>query len=338
MKHLQQPDLSALSIRTGEQRIGEVCHVWEPSISIADHPGQFALLGIPEDIGPRANQGKGGADGAWAAMLGKLINMQHHLHNTGDELLILGTVQCDDLMQASMTANITEQRALVTELDARVESIVSEVSRSGKTLLVVGGGHNNCYPIISGMANGLFEAGLTATRTVNAVNLDPHADLRSIEGRHSGNGFSYALRDGVLARYAAIGLHLAYNNQHIWQQFTENESLFCNTFEDYIAGKKTFAALVWEGLAFVGQSFFGAELDIDSIANIPASAQTPSGISLEQARYFAMQAGGHLNCKWFHLPEAAPLPHNTDQTGKLLAYLITDFIRARLDVINHMAH
>lgn len=337
MEHLLPPDLSALKFRAGEQRIGQMCHVWEQGISLADHPGNIALLGIPEDIGPRANQGIGGAQNAWNAMLEKLLNMQHHEYNDATELLILGTVNCSDLMDASSNADIHTLRSFVSDLDDRVQHTVTEVARSGKTLIVVGGGHNNCYPIIAGMAQGMLESGILNKGVVNAVNLDPHADLRAIEGRHSGNGFSYALHEGILNRYAAIGLHMAYNNQQILDRFSESESLTYNTFEDYISGAKTFAALVWEGLAFVGQRPFGAELDMDAIANVPSSAQTPSGINAEQARYYAMQVGGHLNCKWFHLPEAAPQTDNSDQTGKLLAYLITDFMRARAEVMNHLA-
>ena len=43
--------------------------------------------------------------------------------------------------------------------------------------------------------------------TVAAVNLDPHADFRATEGRHSGNGFSYAYMDGALGFYHVVGLH-----------------------------------------------------------------------------------------------------------------------------------
>jgi arginase family enzyme len=31
---------------------------------------------------------------------------------------------------------------------------------------------------------------------VNAINFDAHSDFRILEGRHSGNGFSYAYEEG----------------------------------------------------------------------------------------------------------------------------------------------
>jgi formiminoglutamase len=334
MKHLIPADVNAwLNIRAGEQRIGEVCHSFEPSVPLADHPGNFALLGIPEDIGARANHGRSGAANAWNACMSKLMNMQHHDQNPGNKLLILGTVACNDLMESAIGADVAYLRTLTAELDTRVEMIAEGVAAAGKTLIVAGGGHNNALPIIRGVAKGMVSAGKAAVALVNAVNLDPHADFRALEGRHSGNPFSYAMEEGFLNRYAAIGLHSAWNNQHMMNRLQSDERCFYNTFEDYISGARTFATMVWEGLSFVGQEWFGADLDMDSISGMPSSAFTPSGITAEHARYFAMQAGSHPNCCWFHLPEAAP---TTEQehlaVGKMLAYLITDFMRARTDL------
>lgn len=36
---------------------------------------KFALFGIPEDLGPRGNLGRGGSTGAWNAFLGKFLNV-----------------------------------------------------------------------------------------------------------------------------------------------------------------------------------------------------------------------------------------------------------------------
>jgi formiminoglutamase len=36
---------------------------------------------------------------------------------------------------------------------------------------------------------------------VNAINFDAHSDFRILEGRHSGNGFSYAYEEAFLKKY-----------------------------------------------------------------------------------------------------------------------------------------
>jgi len=65
---------------------------------------------------------------------------------------------------------------------------------------------NNAYPILKGTAGALG-----ASKGINCVNCDPHADFRDLEGRHSGNGFSYAYADRFLSRYFIFGLHENYN-------------------------------------------------------------------------------------------------------------------------------
>jgi formiminoglutamase len=38
-------------------------------------------------------------------------------------------------------------------------------------------------------------------RKTGAINFDAHSDFRILEGRHSGNGFSYAYEEGFLKKY-----------------------------------------------------------------------------------------------------------------------------------------
>ena len=47
----------------------------------------------------------------------------------------------------SKSSSIEELRVLVEEIDKRVQSVIEEVITAGKTPIVIGGGHNNCYPI-----------------------------------------------------------------------------------------------------------------------------------------------------------------------------------------------
>ena len=79
-----QADLAGnVSVRNGETRIGQSICLPEPNqtlqqqLEIARQQGcRYVLLGIPEDIGPRANLGQGGADKGWQAFLAKFLNLQ----------------------------------------------------------------------------------------------------------------------------------------------------------------------------------------------------------------------------------------------------------------------
>ena len=81
-------------------------------------------------------------------------------------------------------------------------------------------------------------------------------------------------------------------------------------------------------LNYISSKQFGIEIDCDAIENIPSSAVSPSGFSVKQARQFVNYFGQHENASYLHICEAAPTKKTETKVGKLISYLITDFIRA----------
>ena len=77
-------------------------------------------------------------------------------------------------------------RETVHEMDEFLIDILVPIYKAGKVPILVGGGHNNAYPLMKAFF-------LAHNKKVNVANLDPHADYRALEGRHSGNSFSYAI-------------------------------------------------------------------------------------------------------------------------------------------------
>ena len=59
---------------------------------------RYVLLGICEDIGPKANLGNGGANEAWPAFLKRFLNQPHNQFIATQKVLLLGEVNTDDLM------------------------------------------------------------------------------------------------------------------------------------------------------------------------------------------------------------------------------------------------
>jgi formiminoglutamase len=55
---------------------------------------------------------------------------------------------------------------------------------------------------------------------------------------------------------------------------------------------------------------------------------TPSGYSVKKARAFVHHFGKQQNVKYLHICEASPTPETEIRVGKLITYLITDFMRA----------
>ena len=331
--------------RSGETKLGERVHILSSKNIVAGlkaSPAKFVLLGLPEDIGVRANYGRGGTHTAWEPALTNILNVQSNDFLKGDELLVLGHVNFDDLLQQAAKLNnntdsgIEKLRKLCSQVDERVIPIVQKIVESGKIPLLVGGGHNNAYGNIKGTALGLNAAGRIKNASINCINCDAHSDFRMMEGRHSGNGFSYAFQENFLNKYGIVGLHENYNSLPVLTELRKKKNrIQYSLMEDIcIREKMPFKQAVEKALRFISTDFYGVELDMDALENIPSSAKTSSGISANQARqYVSMAAQNKKKVAYLHITEAAPVLSHIkadNKTGKLVAYLLTDFMKSYL--------
>lgn len=330
-EHLQ----SLISKRAGETKFGEKVQSLSSKENLTEQLQQttakYVLFGIPEDIGIRANRGKKGATTAWEATLKVLLNTQNNTYNKGKRMLVLGHLDCSELLERanSFAEDSPEYHLLLSQLvnkiDEEVSYLVFQIVSAGKKPIIIGGGHNNAYGNIKGTALGKSKA-------INVVNLDAHTDFRSMEGRHSGNGFSYALKQHFLDKYFMFGLHENYSSKKVFKNIDAMpERLQYNTFESLcIRQEQGFSFQLHNALSFIDDRPFGVEIDCDAIENIPSSAMTPSGFSANQARAFVSFFGKQKNASYLHLCEAAPNAKDANEmyaVGKLLSYMITDFIR-----------
>lgn len=325
------------SQRSGEIKFGERILTVPKEMDTIEYlkscDAQFVLLGIPEDIGVRANFGRPGTSSAWESAIKSIVNLQHNKFTKGSNLLILGKIDVEEAMKSaeSLDAATTEGRKelseLVEKIDKDVAHAVCQIILAGKTPIIIGGGHNNAYGNIKGTA-------LAKGKPVNAINFDAHTDFRLLEGRHSGNGFSYAFEEGFLKRYFIFGLHENYTSKGVMETIKKHSDVIkFNTYEQISVRKeKSFSEEKVFALSFISDEPFGIEMDLDAILNIASSAITPSGFSVEKARQFLHYFAQHKNTSYLHLCEGAPdldNEKNSHLSGKLMAYLIADFMKAR---------
>lgn len=300
---------------------------------LTESDAQFVLFGIPEDIGVRANYGRPGASSAWESAIKSIANIQHNRFCKGNQLLVLGHLNASEEMEASRNLDftVTEERKqlskLVEKIDKEVAHIIFNIVKAGKIPIVIGGGHNNAYGNIKGTA-------LAYGKAINAINFDAHSDFRILEGRHSGNGFSYAFDEGFLKKYFVFGLHESYTSKSVLHEIKKLEDrVKINTYDEInIRKEKEFAREMEKAHSFIKNDFYGIEIDLDSIPNIPSSAMTLSGFSVEELRHFIHFFGQHKNAAYLHICEGAPDlgdEKNSHLVGKLIGYLITDFIKAK---------
>ena len=200
---------------------------------------------------------------------------------------------------------------------------MSSIVKAGKKPIIIGGGHNNAYGNMKGLS-------LAKNDKVNVVNFDAHTDFRPEEGRHSGNGFSYAYAEGFLKNYFIFGIHEDYTNEKLYKTLKKIKHIKYNTYEAIeIRNELNFRPELDIALNHISNKPFGIEIDCDAIEYIPSSAQTPSGFSIKQARQFIHHFGKHPNASYLHICEAAPKKKTETLVGKLISYIITDFLRAR---------
>lgn len=323
------------SKRDGEIKLGEEIEILQSLDDLNQSSSKFVLLGIREDIGIRANCGIGGASTCWDEAIKALFNVQSNRFLSGKDLAIAGTLEFDDILKESAELNssnandLKKLREFTSIIDNQVSEVIHRLTKQNKIPIIIGGGHNNAYGNISGSSKALDKA-------IPVLNIDPHTDFRKLEGRHSGNGFSYAFEEGKLSKYAVYGLHEGYNGEGILNRFEENPNLFFQSFESLLwRDTKEQDQLFKNVLNWLGNEKAGLELDLDSISNFPVSALNPSGFQLNEVRNLVRTFCSIKEPLYFHICEGSPgraaNQQQIDLMAKSIAYLITDFAKCSLN-------
>ncbi|MFK7833462.1 MAG: formimidoylglutamase [Winogradskyella sp.] len=336
MQHLrlftEKEKQQLLKKRKGETKFGEHIQLIPNLNNIYDDivnlDVDYVVFGIKEDIGVSANFGNTGTCNAWKAALKVLLNIQSNSFTRAKRVLILGHLEYSEQQETLMSLDfskkktISKTRKFVETIDKDVTNVVASIVNAGKIPIIIGGGHNNAYGNIKGSA-------LAKNKRINVVNFDAHSDFRAEEGRHSGNGFSYAYAEGFLKNYFIFGLHQNYTSDGLLKKMKKVKSLKYNTYEALeVRNDLDFKSELKNALDHVSLRPYGIEVDCDAIKNIPSSAMTPSGFSVKNARQFVHHFAKHKHATYLHICEAAPTDTTATQVGKLITYLITDFIRA----------
>lgn len=323
---------SLLNKRSKESKFGEHVSLLSDFSNIYEQLSKldvrYVVFGIKEDVGVFANLGNTGTSEAWSTTIKSLLNIQSNAYTKAKKVLILGHLDFDtyqkklEKLDQSSKKDILKARRVVSKIDEAVSFLVSQIVSAGKIPIIVGGGHNNAYGNIKGTA-------LALKQPINAINFDAHHDFRAEEGRHSGNGFSYAFAEGFLKRYFIFGLHENYTSDRIFKTLKKIKYIKYNTFESIAIRKELkFKTEMQRALDHLGEDPYGLEIDCDAIQGTASSAMTPSGFSANDARRFVDIFGQQKHVCYLHICEAAPTKDTASQIGKLISYLITDFIRA----------
>lgn len=335
---LKKPDLKKyVKKRAGHQKLGDQIKLLTDSTPIYDQlinlDVQFVLFGIPEDIGSFANNGKTGCYSSYNQILKSLLNTESNIYNRGENLGILGYL--DFSAEQNKVLNLNPNKAsdrkkarlMVAEIDTYVTQLMHDIVSAGKVPIVIGGGHNNAYGNIKGTA-------LALDQSINSINLDAHVDFDPEEGRHNGNGFTYAYNERFLHNYFIFGYHEDFITKRAINTLKKQSKRISHiSFESlYVRRERIFKNECRHALKFIGNKPFGIEIDCDAVENIACIAMSPSGFTVKKAREFVHFFGKHKQATYLHIAGAAPdlaSRKRAKLTTKFVSYLITDFMRAK---------
>lgn len=290
--------------RSGEIRVGDNFNY----VSTAP----FQIIGVQESIGPLANNGFSGAENAIDAFLSQFQLTQVHEDFHINSISFAGVITL-------ASNNLEVSPDLIGELDDFVYQVLTDNINPGQIPIVIGGGHNNALPLMRWAKKNNSELAV--------VNIDPHADTREPNFRHSGNSFSYAINENTLTHYHVLGLHEAYNNTYI-RKYLKEKVKFYTYYEDYLFKKRNILDDISSISTALGEMPCGIELDMDSLANFPSSAISPAGWTINELRQILHELIiKTTNISYLHLPEAAPKNQEEFRMcGKALSYLVRDFV------------
>ena len=316
-----------VNLREGEAKLGQYIQTILAIEELKNSTAKFVIIGVPEDIGVKMNYGNGGAHTAFIPALKSFLNTQENQFIKGEDILVLGYLDYLDEVSIFDGSDREKGDFLVKAIDKELSSIIKRIIEADKTPIIIGGGHNNSYGNLKGLSEG-------KNQSINVINLDAHTDLRRLEERHSGNGFSYAIEHQYLDKYFMFGLHENYTPQYVFDIIHSNINIDYNTYEELEVYKSIpFENELLRAKNFIQDKPFGIEIDLDCIQNFPSSAMTPSGFTTQQTREFVHYFAKNENASYIHICEGAPAimqdASAINQVGKFISYLISDFIKAK---------
>ncbi|MDR9400898.1 MAG: hypothetical protein RI558_05700, partial [Psychroflexus sp.] len=108
--------------RNGETKLGEKLNFITSFNSLKQTNAKYVIIGVPEDIGVRANHGKPGAADFWFDFIAAFINLQENRYFSANDFLIAGHIKTQQLITQAQQS-IDEYKDQLGRLSVYVETI-----------------------------------------------------------------------------------------------------------------------------------------------------------------------------------------------------------------------
>lgn len=266
-----------------------------------------AIVGLPDDLGVRLNNGRQGAAGGPRAVRDVLSRYGvadpagfewPHVFDAGDV----------------RPADGSDEHAL-HETHRRVSEAASVLARAGMIPVAIGGGHDLTFPFVRGCMNGL---GASTSAPWSGLYVDAHLDVRETVG--SGMPFRRLIEDCGVRNLRVVGLNpLVNSREHVRYFSTRGNTV-------WPAQSAALDALPTEP-CFVS-------IDLDGLDSAPApgvSAPNPCGLAPAVVSDLCLAAGASPHVRCFDIMELSPAFDVDNRTARLAAHLLLSFLRGVAD-------
>lgn len=262
----------------------------------------IALLGIPDDLGIRLNQGRAGACDGPRAFRDGLARYGVATPHGWDWPLIY---DAGDIIpaQGSDAKALDETYRRVTEATAWLLSL-------GMLPVAIGGGHDLTYPFVRAVAN--------KVGPMSGLYLDAHLDVRETIG--SGMPFRRLIEDCGVTGLHMHGLNPLVNSDAHVRWFQEHGGVIHGRMD---APQDDLVRRV------VGSSLFvSLDLDVLDASHAPGvSALNASGWSTREVERVVTAAGRDPRVHCFDIMELSPPHDGAGRTARVAAHMFLSFLR-----------
>ena len=293
---------------------------------------RVALVGLPDDLGIRLNNGRPGAKEGPTAFRAALAR-----YGTGYDVetelpLDVGVYDAGDIQPAP-----GDDAAALHKTHARVTEALLEVHRMGLVPACIGGGHDLTFPTVRALAQSLSDM----AGPLGGINVDAHLDVRETVG--SGMPFRALIEGGILdpRKFTVVGAGLFANTREHCEWLTSRGARIIgieNVMEFGVSETDTFTRAMRRAAIGstqrLGTGFVSIDMDSLDAAHAPGvSAMNPMGLTVRQVEQIARQAGEHPAVKHFDIMELSPphdltgAPGSGGRTARIAALLFLSFIR-----------
>ncbi len=310
---LRPPD-PALLFRRGEPddpRLGEsfsLGHIPEGRIP------DVVIVGVPQDLGVRHNNGRPGAAEAPTAIRAALYRLTPETW-TRHSLEQLCIVDLGDLIVDGVD---------IQAMHALQERCVAALLEAGTCAIVLGGGHDIAYP----NAAALFQQG-----ECGVLVFDAHPDVRPRRNNlpHSGSAFRQLLeeRNFPAHRLAYIGLQ-PFVVARVHREYLQSRGVQSCTLEEVRKrGIDTVLPELFAAISDRGRLPVYVSIDLDAVPSAFApgvSAPATVGLLPEELLWAASFLGARPNVRLLDIAELNPRYDLDNRTARLAAWIIATFL------------